>query len=185
LTGQIEQRPPSFSALKIAGQRAYDLARAGEEVELAPRNVQIYRLRIVRYEYPELALEIECSGGTYVRSLGRDLAERAGTGAVMASLVRTAIGPFTLAQAVDPEMLSFENLAGHLLPPILAVRGRMAETVLSPQEIDRVAHGLPIRAAGVEGDRCAALDAHGRLAAILGRRAGDEFRAIKNFPVLE
>jgi tRNA pseudouridine55 synthase len=183
LSGEIAQRPPSFSALKVAGQRAYDLARAGREVELAPRTVRIYRLEIVHYAYPELRLEIECSGGTYVRSLGRDLAERAGTAAVMAALTRTAIGPFTLDDAVPPEVLSADNLAEHLLPPILAVRGRMGEVVLSPDQLNRLAHGLPIRASLVGCDRCAALDPEGRLAAILTRRSGDEFRAIKNFPL--
>jgi tRNA pseudouridine55 synthase len=182
LTGEIEQRPPSFSALMVSGRRAYDLARAGQEVELAPRGVHVFRLEIVRYEYPELCLEIECGGGTYVRSLGRDLAERAGTAAVMAALARTAIGPFRLADAIEPGALSAGNLKDHLLPPILAVRGRMGELVLSPAELERVAHGLTIDAPDVAGDRCAAVDESGRLAAILGRRSGDAFRAAKSFP---
>jgi tRNA pseudouridine55 synthase len=182
LTGEIEQRPPIFSALQISGRRAYELARAGQPVELAPRSVRIDRLEIVRYEYPELSVEVECGGGTYVRSLGRDLAERAGTGAVMAALVRTAIGAFTLADAIEPEALSADNLADHLLSPLLAVRGRMHEIALSSAEIERVARGLTIHLSLAPGDRLAVLDPQGRLAAILARRAGDEFRAIKNFP---
>lgn len=185
LSGRIEQRPPSFSALNVSGQRAYKLARAGQEVKLAPRTVHVYRLEITGYDYPELRLEVECSGGTYVRSLGRDLAERAGTAAVMSGLVRTAIGPFTLADAIDPETLSAATLANHLLPPILAVRGRMVELSLSPAELARVAHGQTIALSGVQADRCAVVDAAGRLAAVIVRRSGDEFRAIKNFPSAE
>jgi tRNA pseudouridine55 synthase len=182
LVGEIQQRPPAFSALKVAGRRAYDLARAGEQFELAARRVQVYRLAIVRYEYPELCLDVACSGGTYVRSLGRDLAERAGTAAVMSALERIAIGDFTLADALDPEQLSRDNLPGHLLSPMLAVRGLMTECVVSEPERHRLAHGLPIERPDIEGGRCAAIDSQGRLVAILNRRSGDEWRAVKNFP---
>lgn len=180
LTGQIEQRPPSFSALKVSGRRAYDLARAGQQVELAPRTVTVYRLAIVRYEYPELCLDIECSGGTYVRSLGRDLAERAGTAAVMAALERTAIGRFTIAEAIDPDVLAADNLAHYLLPPILAVRGQLREVVISPAEQQRIAGGQPIVSRTDVADQYAALDAAGRLVAILTRRQG-QLWPIKNF----
>ena len=84
--GRIEQRPPAFSALKIRGRPAYKLARQGKPVELAPRPVEIYRIEVKKYRYPELVLEIDCGGGTYVRSLGRDLAESLGTAAVMSAL---------------------------------------------------------------------------------------------------
>jgi tRNA pseudouridine55 synthase len=106
MTGEIEQRPPIYSALKVSGRRAYALARAGQQVELAPRMVRIHCLRIVRYEYPELCLDVACGGGTYVRSLGRDLAERAGTAAVMSALERTAIGRFVVADALEASRLT-------------------------------------------------------------------------------
>jgi tRNA pseudouridine55 synthase len=182
LVGEIQQRPPAFSALKVAGRRAYDLARAGEHVELAARRVQVHRLEIVRYEYPELCLDVTCGGGTYVRSLGRDLAERAGTAAVMSALARSAIGHFTLSESLDPDQLTPYNLADQLLPPVLAVRGLMAECVVAEPERRRLAHGLPIERPDIEGQRCAALDSQGRLAAILVRRSGDDWRAVKNFP---
>src|SRR5205814_8265605 len=92
--GTIEQRPPVYSALKIAGQSAYKLARRGESVELAPRPVEIYSIDLVRYEYPELELRVQCGSGTYVRSLGRDLAQSLATGAVMSKLRRLGLGPF-------------------------------------------------------------------------------------------
>lgn len=182
MTGEIEQRPPNYSALKVAGRRAYDLARAGYQLELAPRVVRIYRLDIVRYEYPELCLDVVCGGGTYVRSLGRDLAERAGSAAVMSALERTAIGRFAIAEALDPNTLTPENLSEYLLSPVLAVRGLMDEFVVSEAQRQRILQGLTIRAPGIEGDRCAALDSQGRLVAILVRRSDDEWRPTKNFP---
>lgn len=183
LRGDIQQRPPAFSALKVAGRRAYDLARAGETPELAPRGVRIDRLAVTRYEYPELCLDVECSAGTYIRSLGRDLAERAGSAAVMSALVRTAVGPFTLDEAIDVEKLTRENLPNHLREPILAVRELMHEVVLNDRDVERVGRGLPISVADVVGERCAAVDSAGRLRAVLVRRAGDQFRPAKNFPL--
>ncbi len=91
--GRTQQRPPAYSALKVAGRRSYDLARRGEDVQLQPRPIEVYSLAVTRYEYPELVLEIECSGGTYIRSLGRDLAETLGTSAVMSALVRDGDRP--------------------------------------------------------------------------------------------
>ncbi|REK19523.1 MAG: tRNA pseudouridine(55) synthase TruB [Planctomycetota bacterium] len=180
LTGSIEQRPPAFSALKVGGRRAYDLARAGRSVQLEPRQVRIDRLRIEGYEYPELCLDVQCSGGTYIRSLGRDLAERCGTAAVMSALVRTAVGPFTIAEAVALDTPTAENLPGLLLPPELAVRGMMPEVTVSPDEAGRLARGQTIEAReGVE-DRCAAFDATGRLLAILTRTPEGVLRAAKN-----
>ena len=99
--GEILQSPPAFSALKVGGRRAYSLARAGQAVELKPRPISIHCLKVLSYEYPRLQLEIECSSGTYVRSLGRDLAEKLGTGAVMSALVRTAIGIFRVEDSID------------------------------------------------------------------------------------
>ena len=87
--GRIAQRPPAFSALKVAGRRAYKLARAGQPPQLAPRPVEIFAAEIKSYQYPELVMEVECGSGTYIRSLGRDLAESLGTAAVMSALVRT------------------------------------------------------------------------------------------------
>ena len=95
--GTIRQRPPAYSALKVGGKRAYQLARAGQEVQLAARPIEVYSLSLQHYEYPEIVLDIQCGSGTYVRSLGRDLADGLGTGAVMSALERTAIGDFDLS----------------------------------------------------------------------------------------
>ncbi len=99
-TGEISQMPPLYSALKLNGKRAYDLARKGREVQLAPRMIEIRALELLEYRYPFLKLEIVCGSGTYVRSLGRDIARRLGTEAVMTALTRTAVGVFRLEDAI-------------------------------------------------------------------------------------
>jgi len=120
--GRIEQRPPVYSAVKIGGRRAYDLARRGKTVELAPRTVEVHRIDLLRYDYPELELSIECGSGTYIRALGRDLAIALGTRAVMAALLRAAIGDFRVEQAVDPRTLRHDNWRACLHPARAAVR---------------------------------------------------------------
>lgn len=99
-TGEILQMPPLYSALKLNGKRAYALARKGHEITLAPRPVMIYDLELADYCYPFLKLKIVCGSGTYIRSLGRDIAKKLGTAAVMAALTRTAVGVFRLEDAL-------------------------------------------------------------------------------------
>jgi tRNA pseudouridine55 synthase len=185
--GQIQQRPPAFSALKVAGRRAYDLARQGKQVELQARPVTIYALDVVRYDYPELVLRIECSGGTYVRSLGRDLAESLGTAAVMSALVRTAVGPLALQEAIDPRELTGENWHKHLLPMTHAVQS-LPRVELTAEDLARVRNGLAVRdprqcsdAWQSWGDEIAALDPQGELVAILGPRGQGWLGPVRNF----
>lgn len=183
LVGRIEQRPPAYSALKVRGRRAYDLARKGQPVELEPRMVDVYRIKVTAYGYPELRLDVECGSGTYVRSLGRDLAESLGTAAVMSALVRTSIGDFRIDEAVDPRQLTAESWTDHLLPPLSAV-GSMPRVELSPDEIAQVRHGLaiprPTPAAGAA--RFAAVDTAGRLVAILTPRGPGLLGPLQNLP---
>lgn len=192
LTGEIQQRPPAFSALKVQGQRAYARARAGQTVELAPRAVHVYRLEVVAYEYPELRLDVECSAGTYVRSLGRDLAERVGSGAVMSALQRTVIGRFAIDQAVETDRLTRENVADFLLPATAAVDNAMPLCTVSEADATRLSHGLPIASealvpapeSGETGaEVLAAVDGTGRLTAILTRRFDGTYGPDKYFPV--
>lgn len=172
LVGQVWQRPPAFSALKVDGRRAYALARKGQAVALAPRLVTVHRLSVVSYDYPALVLEVECGAGTYVRSLGRDLAESLGTAAVMSALVRTAVGGFTLQSAHDPRQLTRENLSDWLLPPRRAVEDLPALR-LDAAEVRHVLQGRAIgRALPPGAAEAAALDAAGRLVAILVPRRG-------------
>jgi tRNA pseudouridine55 synthase len=100
--GQIMQVPPAFSAMKINGQRAYDLARQGKEVVLEARPVTIYSNKLTSYEYPFVRFTSEVGSGTYIRSLVEDLGKALGTGAYMSDLRRTRVGQFSLANAVEP-----------------------------------------------------------------------------------
>jgi tRNA pseudouridine55 synthase len=171
-TGEIEQVPPAFSALKVAGQRAYALARRGQEVELAARPIVIHRLQLVDYSYPTLRLEIACSSGTYVRSLGRDLAKALGTEAVMSGLVRTSVGPFAIGEAVSPDDLTRDSLRGQLQPAAKAV-GHLKRLELDHAEVTELLHGRAIQRSGsMAAGEIAAFDPRGELVAILGFRDG-------------
>lgn len=94
--GEITQTPPAFSAIKIKGVRAYKLARAGKTIELPPRKITIHAIDILEFEYPLLKLEITCSAGTYIRSLGKDIGKELGCGAYVKELTRTRVGDFTI-----------------------------------------------------------------------------------------
>lgn len=98
-TGCIQQVPPAHSAIHINGQRAYKLARAGVEVEMPTREVNIYELNIISYEYPKLRIDVKCGSGTYIRSLARDIGFELGVGGYCSELIRTAVGNFILANA--------------------------------------------------------------------------------------
>lgn len=170
LTGEILQRPPAFSALKVAGRRAYELARRGQTPVLAPRPVTIYRFDLLRYEYPELQVDIRCGTGTYVRSLGRDLAISLGTTAVMSALVRTAVGTFRLEDAKRLDQLTLQNFFDWLLPVGRAVE-HLPRYNLSATETIAVRHGRYIAVEGLDGNSpYAAFDPQGELVAILAAR---------------
>ncbi len=145
--GSIQQRPPAYSALKVKGQRAYKLARQGVAVPLEPRPVEIYELEITDYRYPELKLTMRCGSGTYVRSLGRDLAESLGTGAVMSALTRTAIGDFCVSDALDIEQLDIALIEKSLVQPLAAVT-HLPRFVLTESQQVELQHG---RLISVEG----------------------------------
>jgi tRNA pseudouridine55 synthase len=165
--GEIMQRPPTFSALKVKGRRAYALARRGKEVKLDPRPVTIHELELVRYQYPELVLDVTCSSGTYIRSLGRDIGEALGSAAVMSGLRRTAIGPFTIDKACPLDELSRSTLDAHLLPASMAVAHFPSMTVGS-HEIEELSHGRFIAGSVPPNAKLlAALDDQGNLIALL------------------
>ena len=97
--GKQEQMPPAFSAKKIKGKKAYELARAGKEVELKPQRVEIFNIQIFNYDYPKLKIRAKVSSGTYIRSLAHDIGQKLGTGAYLSGLVRTQIGSYKLEKA--------------------------------------------------------------------------------------
>ena len=108
--GTIKQVPPAYSAVKINGQRAYSLARKGEIIDIPERTVIIHDLKIKRWVSPDLFVEVTCSSGTYIRSLARDLALASGSRAYVHSLKRISIGPFSLSQAVNPQLFQDDNI---------------------------------------------------------------------------
>jgi tRNA pseudouridine55 synthase len=115
--GDIQQRPPIFSALKLGGRRAYDLAREGKNVELKPRMVRIDRIDIIKYRWPALTIEVDCGRGTYIRSIARDLGEALHVGGYLGALRRTRIGPFHIDQALTIERLQADGVERHLVSP--------------------------------------------------------------------
>ena len=104
-TGTIAQVPPAFAAVHVDGTRAYKRARRGETVALEPRQVTVFRLEVLELQLPHLTLEVECSTGTYVRALARDLGEALGCGAHLQALTRTCVGSFSLEDAVPLDAL--------------------------------------------------------------------------------
>lgn len=114
--GDIMQTPPIFSAIKINGQRAYKLARTGKAPIMKPRPTHIARIIVEDYTYPDVHLVTHVSSGTYIRSLTEDIGKALGTGAYMAGLRRTRVGPFLLDDAVRMEGLTAEVIAGRLRP---------------------------------------------------------------------
>ena len=101
--GEIDQRVPNFSAVKINGERAYKLARKGVEVEMPVRKVQIYQIDILDYKWPELKIRCHVSSGTYIRTLGEDIGEKLGVGGYLTELRRTKVGDYKVEDAVKLE----------------------------------------------------------------------------------
>jgi len=154
--GEIEQTPPAFSAIKLDGQRAYDLARAGEAVALAPRRVRIDALRLLGTPDADHAeFEAVCGKGAYMRSLARDIALALGTVGHVSSLRRTRAGPFDESEAISLE--SLESLV-HSAPPsdyLLAVETALDDIpalAMNPAQAEHLRHGRPVRVRGPEGN---------------------------------
>ena len=101
--GDIAQRPPLFSACKVDGKRAYDLARKGSDMELAPKQVRIDEIELLECDLPRIKVRVVCGKGTYIRSLARDIGEALDSGAYLTSLTRTRVGEFKVEQCIDPE----------------------------------------------------------------------------------
>jgi tRNA pseudouridine55 synthase len=164
--GDIEQVPPVYSAAKVTGRRAYALARRGADVQLALRKVHIHDIRLLRYDYPHLELEVRCGKGTYVRSLARDVGQRLGCGGLIETLRRTRVGPFRVEEAVSLDVDAAH--APHLLAMHLAI-AELPRVDLTPAQIAPLRHGeaIQLTAPGSAAGDVAAFDDHGNLVAIL------------------
>lgn len=173
LRGEIMQVPPMYSALHHQGQRLYELARAGQTVELAPRPVTVYRLTWARAGGDDLLLTVECGKGTYIRALARDLGAALGCGAHLAALERTFVGPFRSedALALDALLADPGLLAGALLPPETAV-AHWPAAHLDAEAVRRILNGMPVQLPALAGERARAHGPTGALLALL-RREGD------------
>lgn len=147
-TGEIMQTPPAFSAIKIDGERAYDLARAGEVVEMQPRPVYIESLQLIDHTTDISRLEMTCEKGTYVRALARALARDLGTRGHVVELRRAAVGPFAEARAVTLEALEAAADRDALLLPVSAGLVLLPEIRLTPDQVSAVRHGNPVLLGG-------------------------------------
>jgi tRNA pseudouridine55 synthase len=132
-TGEIEQVPPAFSALKQNGKPLYRLAREGKEVHPRSRKVAIYKQELISWQPPIATVRYQVSSGTYVRALARDLGASVGTEATLASLVRTKVGQFRVEDAVAPDALDADSLPERLVPIDVALSGIRKLTVSAIQ----------------------------------------------------
>jgi tRNA pseudouridine55 synthase len=175
--GLSSQVPPSTSAIKVGGKRAYALARAGVAVDMPARQVQVHALDVVEYdaELGRAVLDVHCSKGTYVRSLARDLGDALACGAYCAELRRAAIGHLTIERAGSLDEIALDPLGGRWRMACSDALAHLPARALDPAERDALLHGRAIAAHGEEGPlRCVA---EGRLVCVAGPR-GDELRSL-------
>lgn len=180
--GEIDQVPPAHSAKRVGGERAYDRVRRGEVVELDPVRVVIRRLELLEVDLPELTFEVECSSGTYVRSIARDLGRELGTGGHLTELRRTRIGSFDIGEAVSVSQLDDpEVVRGALISPLAAV-AHLPEVEVSEADARALRHGarVPIDRSVYRADGPLAISEGGELIAI-GEIEGNALRARKVF----
>jgi tRNA pseudouridine55 synthase len=167
LVGEIEQVPPAYSAAKVSGRRAYDLARRGREVALEARRVRVYGIDVLAYDYPRLEIEVRCGKGTYIRSLARELGERHGCGGYVESLRRTRVGPFRVEDAVpldaDPAAARAKVL------PVSAALAELPRVTLDDAAAARLRQGQRVPCAEMTAPNAGAVavfDARGGLVAV-------------------
>jgi tRNA pseudouridine55 synthase len=183
--GEIEQVPPPYSAIKVKGKKAYELARQGEEVELQPRKINVYSLDLLEWAPPEVVIDVYCSSGTYVRSLANDLGKALGTGAHLIGLRRTKSGRFTLRDAVPQRRLQEAFEAGDwykFLIPAAEALGDWPMIELDPDQVDLIRHGHRIQAEPDSSGWIRAVSQQGDLVALLEHdQETDEWQPRKVF----
>jgi len=168
--GQIEQVPPPYSAVKVHGQKAYDMARRGEVVELEPRIINVYNLELLEWAPPEVVIDVYCSSGTYVRSLVNDLGARLGCGATLTGLRRTKSGRFTLRDAVPLRKLNEAFSDGSWYQYLIPAADALADwpmVELNDHEVDSIKHGIRIPAADDKQKKVCGVSGQGELVALL------------------
>jgi tRNA pseudouridine55 synthase len=173
LSGAIEQVPSAVSAVRVGGRRAYALARAGEQVTLAARPVTVFRFELLELRrgdaVTDLDVLVECSGGTYVRALARDLGAALKVGGHLTALCRTRVGPFDLEIARTLEELSARPVLSAELDEVVAIA--FPHRAVDAQQVRTLAHGGWLPATGLTGTH-AAFDSEGHAVALLAERDG-------------
>ncbi len=181
--GKVKQVPPQFSAINIAGKRAYRMARKGVDFELEPREIEIYGLELLKYDFPYFTLQIDCGSGTYVRSLGRDVARGLGSDAIMTELTRTRVGTFHLNECAQFETLRCldDMLAGLALPERLLEDWPFIP--LDALQVIDLRHGRQMKILAADGlDRIATFDPSGELVGLMIRiHESGLFRSVRVF----
>ena len=177
--GEIEQTPPPYSAVKVQGRKAYEMARKGEEVKLEPRTITVHHLEVLEWAPPEVVIDVHCSSGTYVRSLANDLGEKLGCGGYLVGLRRTKSGRFSLRDAVPLRKLQEAFDAGNwyqYLIPAAEALGDWPSIELSPDDVEGVRHGHRVTAeADAEiGSRVRGVSTQGELVALMECVEGDD-----------
>lgn len=191
LTGKIEQVPSSVSAIKVDGKRAYSMVRSGQDVELKARPVTVARFEVIgapqvatseNNDFLDIDVEVDCSSGTYIRALARDLGKALGVGGHLTSLRRTRIGNYSIEQAQNIESLTREENPEPLsvLPLAEAARAQFAVRILTHQEIIDLGHGKRLAHKGEGESEFAGIDEAGRLIAIL-QRSGSQIKSVVVF----
>jgi tRNA pseudouridine55 synthase len=168
--GEIEQVPPPYSAVKVQGRKAYDMARKGEKVDLEPRMINVYNLDVLEWAPPEVVVDVYCSSGTYVRSLANDLGEALGVGAHLIGLRRTKSGRFTLRDAVPMRRLRESFEAGdwyRFLIPAAEALGDWPAVELDADQVELVRHGHRIPAEPDDKGWARAISQQGDLVALI------------------
>jgi tRNA pseudouridine55 synthase len=168
--GEIEQTPPPYSAIKMQGRPAYEMAREGEEVEMQPRIINVYSLDVLEWAPPEVTVDVHCSSGTYVRSLAYELGEKLGCGAMLTGLRRTKSGRFTLKDAVPLRKLieSFDSNSWYkYVIPAAEALAEWSALTLNNEQVEAIRHGHRISGEGKAGEMVRGITEQGELVALL------------------
>jgi tRNA pseudouridine55 synthase len=168
--GEMEQVPPPYSAVKVKGRKAYEMARKGEEVDLEPRIINVYSLEILEWAPPEAVIDVYCSSGTYVRSLANDLGKEIGVGAHLVGLRRTKSGRFTLRDAVPLRRLQEAFDAGDWYRFLIPAAEALADwpvVELDADQVELIRHGHRIPASTNEMGWARGVSMQGDLVALL------------------
>lgn len=171
--GEIDQVPPKYSRVSVGGVRGYEAMRRGDDIEMPTKKVVIYSIDILSFKDNRLVVDVECSGGTYIRSLARDIAETVGTVAYMSWIIRLETKSLTISESVTLDELRTD--IGRYIQPIDGLIGDVVRVDISDKR--RILDGLPVSACGIKGDYLGIID--GRIYGIV-RDEADSIKTIIN-----